>query len=764
MTSLFQSAGRGLRRIARRLAGPSPQNLPAQPNEHPVDVIVPVFRGLADTQLCIDSVLSSSVRTPYRLVVINDASPEPEVTAWLRRRAAGDRRILLLENPENLGFVGTVNRGMALAERHDVLLLNSDTEVANDWLDRLRAAAYGDARIATVTPFSTNATICSYPRFCEDNRMPADCTTAHLDALCARINPGSVVDVPTGVGFCMYIRRDCLREIGLFDTVHFGKGYGEENDFCLRAAAAGWRNLHLLDTFVLHTGGVSFGASKGPREEAAMRTMSRLHPRYERDVLAFIQADPAQPARLALDFARITSSGKAVVLAVSHSRSGGTMRHVTELARDLADRALFLVITPASGQRVLLRWADESEGFELGFHLPDQYDGLVAMLRALGVTHVHFHHLLGHDPAIRDLPRVLGVAYDFTVHDYYSYCTAISLTGTQDRYQGEPSPGQCGCCAPHMPAPGKAGTVARWRESNAALLRGARHVFAPSQDAARRIAAFAPGAPVLTVGHTDMPPAGEIPQPRAAPHPSDARLKIVALGALSGLKGADVLEATALEAARCGAPIEFHLLGYGYRPLATHPAARLTVHGEYQESDLPRLLGELKPDLAWFPAQGPETYSYTLSAVLKAGIPVVVPDLGAFAERVQGRAWSWIRPWDATPRQWLDDFVSLREQHFIPGIPPRLPHDQGVWMASPRPQAGSWSYAGNYLSGLSAARHLGAPFGAADLEPYLPRARTTLRSLLLGALTYLRTHPRLQGIVHGIPPHWRQRVNDWLSA
>ena len=268
---------------------------PLPPISHPVDIIVPVYRGLGDTQRSIQAVLASQCQSAWRLIVINDASPEPAVTAWLRERAAQDSRITLLENAENLGFVGTVNRGMALSPDNDVLLLNSDTEVANDWLDRIRSAAYGDAKIASVTPFSNNATICSYPRFCQDNDLPAGYDTARLDALCAQTNPGAVVDVPTGVGFCMYIRRDCLAQVGLFDTANFGKGYGEENDFCQRAAAAGWRNLHLLDTFVLHTGGVSFGESKSPRERAAMETLRRLHPRYESEVMTFVQQDPARP-------------------------------------------------------------------------------------------------------------------------------------------------------------------------------------------------------------------------------------------------------------------------------------------------------------------------------------------------------------------------------------------------------------------------------------------------------------------------------------
>jgi len=233
--------GVGSARPPAPAALPGPQ--PMTPPNHPVDIIVPVYRGLEDTRRCIESVLAADNQTPWRLIVINDASPEPEVTAWLREVAPRDPRIVLLENDENLGFVGTVNRGMALSEQDDVLLLNSDTEVTGNWLDRIRSAAYGDQKIASVTPFSNNATICSYPRFCEDNDLPAGWDIARLDALFARVNAGQVVDVPTGVGFCMYIRRDALRQLGLFDVEHFGKGYGEENDFCIRAYKAGWRNL-----------------------------------------------------------------------------------------------------------------------------------------------------------------------------------------------------------------------------------------------------------------------------------------------------------------------------------------------------------------------------------------------------------------------------------------------------------------------------------------------------------------------------------------
>lgn len=750
-----------------RLLGRAPRSTPLPPvptpisaPDHPVDIIVPVYRGLADTRLCIDSVLASRCQSAYRLIVINDASPEPEVTAWLRERATQDSRITLLENPENLGFVGTVNRGMALSGSNDVLLLNSDTEVANDWLDRIRRAAYGDTKVASVTPFSNNATICSYPRFCKDNPLPAGYSTAQLDALCAQTNLGIAVDVPTGVGFCMYIRRDCLAQVGLFDTENFGKGYGEENDFCQRAFEAGWRNLHLLDTFVLHTGGVSFGESKSPREKAAMETLRRLHPRYESAVMAFVQADPAQPYRLALDVARVAQARLPAVLAVLHDRAGGTVRHVRELAAHLGQQAVFFTLTPLPGSRVLLQLADEAEGFQLTFQLADQYEDLVFALRQLGVRHIHYHHLLGHGPLILDLPHPLGVTYDFTAHDFYSFCANISMTGSENRYDGEPAPGQCACCNPHGTAPG-GGTIADWRHRNLHFLTGARAVLAPSHDTAQRIAAFAPGARVHAVPHTDLAAVGTLPVPTPRPHAPGAALKVVVLGALSAIKGADLLEAVALEAARRGAPVEFHLLGYGYRHLQTQPRAHLTVHGAYEEPDLPGLLQWLQPDLAWFPAQWPETYSYTLSACLQAGLPVLAPNLGAFAERLAGRAWSWVQPWDLSAKEWLDLFVRLREDNFAPAQPPQLAP------ALPDAQQAPWSYRSDYLQGLALAQtapqaHLPQVF----LIQHQPRPASSsgAKSLLLSGVVRLRSHPLLRGVVQRIPQQWQTRVKNWLRA
>ena len=265
-----------------------------------IDVVIPVYRGSAITRRCIESVMSSSVTVPFELVVVNDDSPEAELVSYLHDLQS-QSRITLIENPANLGFVGAVNRAFMLHQDRDVVVLNSDTEVANDWLDRLQRCALSRHEIGSVTPFSNNATICSYPEFCRENDLPPGVDLGDLDRIFRRINAGRVIEIPTAVGFCMYIKRACLNEVGLFDAEHFGKGYGEENDFSMRAAKRGWLNVLCADTFVFHKGGASFQSEKTTLEARAWEVMRKLHPDYEEKLRLFVIRDPLQELRQAID-------------------------------------------------------------------------------------------------------------------------------------------------------------------------------------------------------------------------------------------------------------------------------------------------------------------------------------------------------------------------------------------------------------------------------------------------------------------------------
>ena len=257
------------------------------------DIIVPVFNAAAMLADAFASLLRN-LNKDDRVIVIDDASTEAAIDQLIndfRARASFD--VLVLRNPENVGFVRTVNRGMAMSER-DVVLLNSDTVTTPGWLDRMLEAAHSDPRIATVTPFSNNAEICSYPLFCQNNPPPSE-----PDAMALAFAVGTPVypDLPTGVGFCMYIRRRALQAIGDFDAATFGRGYGEENDFCQRASAHGWRNVLCDTAYVVHRGGASF-ASTGERPGGeALRRLTARYPGYNAQIAEYIRADPLASIR-----------------------------------------------------------------------------------------------------------------------------------------------------------------------------------------------------------------------------------------------------------------------------------------------------------------------------------------------------------------------------------------------------------------------------------------------------------------------------------
>lgn len=291
-----------------------------------VDVVIPVYKDLRLTQRCIESVLEANDPMVGRLIVVDDCSPEHEVSQYCRDLCA-EKKIELVVNTSNLGFVQSVNIGMQ-ASSSDVILLNSDTRVHGAWASRLFRCAGRAERVASVTPFSNNAEIASYPHFVHSNVLPRDLSLSELDNIFSNVNDGMAIEIPTAVGFCMYLRREVLQEIGLFDADLFGRGYGEENDWCLRASSAGYRHLLCADLFVYHEGGASFGNETEDLKRAASDELSVKYPGYAKSIATFVTEDPIEPARYAVDLARPDT---AVVIAEYRERAAQLHNTISEI-------------------------------------------------------------------------------------------------------------------------------------------------------------------------------------------------------------------------------------------------------------------------------------------------------------------------------------------------------------------------------------------------------------------------------------------------
>jgi GT2 family glycosyltransferase len=354
-----------VRRLAPNLSSPSGlrtgagQSVASPSDTTAPTVIVPVYRDVQATLDCFDSLIKSrglngDEQRPFRILAIDDASPEPQLRHYLSELAAAET-IDLLVNEANLGFVGAVNRALENTPAGDVVLLNSDTVVPPGFVERLANVAHSAPDIGTVTPLSNNGDIFSFPIPNDFNPMQSYASILEIDRVARIANAGDVADVPSGIGFCLYVTRDCLAAVGGLSE-NFERGYLEDVDFCLRARAKGFRNVCAPAIYVGHHGSKSFRHEKRVLVLRNLEVLDRRFPDYRRECRAFEIADPLRPARERLDRA-LTWSSRSSVLVLGNQRASAV---VEERSRHLGKRGERAILLLRKRNAVHLRAADGS--------------------------------------------------------------------------------------------------------------------------------------------------------------------------------------------------------------------------------------------------------------------------------------------------------------------------------------------------------------------------------------------------------------------
>ncbi len=381
-----------------------------------VDVLIPVYNGLHETLECIDSVLKARKlnHTPHRLVVIEDATPVPALAKALKV-LAGKGKITLVNNAVNMGFIRSMNRAMALSPGKDVVWLNADTRVHGNWLDRLRNVAHSSADIASVTPFTNNGELMSFPQSRISHVMPTAHEQAELDELAQHVN-ACPIEIETGCGFCLYIKRAALDQVGYLDEVHLARGYGEETDWCLRARSFGWRHMGAPNVFVAHEGGISFGAEKTLRVAQNNAILRLRYPEASARYNAFCLRDPIKPARNALQRARLDRLAECKDQSKRSRLLHSTSLHVHD--GSASDSAFCLIWhRDIHGMRVTLRAPLQPLALELDYDLPGGFTQLIKDLCALQITDIVFEYHRGCPTQLCDLPALLGIPYTISRRD-----------------------------------------------------------------------------------------------------------------------------------------------------------------------------------------------------------------------------------------------------------------------------------------------------------------------------------------------------------
>ena len=317
---------------------------------------------------------------------------------------------------------------------------------------------------------------------------------------------------------------------------------------------------------------------------------------------------------------------------ITHRLGGGVERHIADLITLLSPTCEVLVLRPAMSGVVELEWARSNENWHCWFAPATDWTALVACLTAIGFARVHLHHIDGLPESVWNIAAALGVPMDITLHDHWP---------VTDKYHLSPNPSSA-----------DSPTSLDWQQRARTLLMAAARVFAPSAYLAAQIQNAHPGISIMVWPHPDVE--------KIVGRQTATRItKVAVIGRMSPDKGLDVVLACATYAKAHFLPLHFRIIGPTTTPILQFPALPITMSGGYQDADLAELIAFERPDVAFFPSQIPESFSYTLTAALDAGLPVVASKLGAFTERLLNLPSAMLLDRSAAASQWCDAITTL---------------------------------------------------------------------------------------------------------
>ena len=636
---------------------------------------MPIYNAYEEVLACLEALLANTT-APAELLLINDCSTDKRI-ATLLRKYGKHPHVTVLTNKKNLGFTKTVNRGIAHAE-HDVIFLNSDTIVTPRWLENLIYAAYQSPDIATVTAISDNIGAFSVP-FAGENTMPEwlphDTLGRLLSARAECIYP----DAPTGNGFCLYVKRAAIADIGMLDDVSFPRGYGEENDFCMRAVKSGWRHCVDDSTFIFHKRSASFGDEKRTLIEASSATLQHKHPEYKQLVTSFTQSTAMlHMRRNVMDALRIVDAqheqlasfvpeGLPRILYVLHGgATGGTPQTNADLMQTMqgvydtfvleCDTEIVTLKRYVDGIfYVLEQWRLPTKISPLDIHHADYNAVILAVLKAYAIELVHIRHLYKHTLELPRIAHTLHIPVVMSFHDFYYVCPTINLLDENGVYcagtctatipnEGSDCPTPFGDAA--LP-PLKHAWVHQWRTHVRSALSYVDACITTCEDARSIYTTTYPelkATPFHVIEHGRDFEAQE--NLAHTPHPQE-KLRVLIPGHLTQHKGADFIAQLIDIDNKHLQQLEFHFLGnlpQRYEHLGVW-------HGTYKREEFQQRVREIGCHVMGIFSVWAETYCHTLSEAWACGVPVVASHYGALGNRIHTHGGGWLvdvtRPEDA---------------------------------------------------------------------------------------------------------------------
>jgi len=627
-----------------------------------VDIIVPIYNAFEYTQECIKSILENTNLKDNTLVLINDKSPDEKIMPMLTKykQENEDKNIVVLENEENSGFVKTVNIGMQYS-KNDVILLNSDTEVTKNWLEKIKTCAYSNPYIATVTPLTNNGTIASVPNFGVDNELPSNISLQEYSEIIEKCSLKRYPELTTANGFCMYIKRDVIEEIGLFDDITFEKGYGEENDFCYRALDYGYIHVLCDDTFIYHKGTQSFKKENLTKSRAEvinshMKKLRAKYPVYTTKTDQFLALNPIRDIGQNVRINTLLYKNKRILFLVNEweenmEMTGGTSLHLKDIINGIRNNGIAsFVLCPDKNDLTIFKlylyvgdYGKEIAHFKTDINLYGQMNytnnSYIEMLETIfdsfKIDLLHIHHFLFNTFDAIDIAKKRNIYSIITLHDLYMSCPSINMV-YEDRFCVNNEKRDCKKCLKNRYQV-ENDVLKNWRNTCYNTLKKFDKIIVPSENTKKHFNEIYKDLKIEVIEHGTKKVDVEFKENK-----EKKTFDIAFVGAMAPHKGSNILKDIIKQ--NKNQNIKIHLFGKPNDEKLEKSHGNYINHGAYKRGELPQLLASNNIDLVCMFATWPETYSYTLTETYMANIPVISFKIGAVGDRLQKDDLGWTIP------------------------------------------------------------------------------------------------------------------------
>lgn len=256
-----------------------------------ITIVIPVYGDWPSLKRCIESVVTHVDTKIHTVLLVNDCGPDAEmIEKNIKRLIQGKIGFKYYRNQKNLGFLQNCNNAVTSLDKtnNNILLLNSDTIVTEGFLDELMGVLSVSPRYGAVSPRSNNASITTVPLATAAQKGIGKERSWKIYQK-IRSHLPRFYEAPVAHGFCMLIRRSLIKKYGLFDEV-FGKGYGEEVDFCQRIATHGHKSLIANHAYVFHEEAKSFSMEiKNKLLEQNNKIIWERYPNYRQSVRDYME-------------------------------------------------------------------------------------------------------------------------------------------------------------------------------------------------------------------------------------------------------------------------------------------------------------------------------------------------------------------------------------------------------------------------------------------------------------------------------------------